>query len=99
MQRAWSDTHEGTLEAPVYLWDYDRPLGFHACGLFETKARGVRGERHPPTHTHNHMNTQVIVRLLFKVVVPVCQQRQGPTQHEWAHESLNELWLLMSNVK
>ena len=44
MQRAWSDTHEGTLEAPVYLWEYDRPLGFHSCGLFEAKARGIRGE-------------------------------------------------------
>ena len=44
MQRAWSDTHEGKLEALVYLWDYDRPLGFHSCGLFKVKARGVRGE-------------------------------------------------------
>ena len=44
MQRAWSDTHEGKLETLVYLWDYDRPLGFHSCGLFKAKARGVRGE-------------------------------------------------------
>ena len=44
MQRAWSDAHEGTLEAPVYLWDYDRLLGFHSCCLFKAKARGVRGE-------------------------------------------------------